>query len=137
MDRIVANLNVDMVGRNWADTIAAIGKEHSSLGGTLDQVARRHPELNMTAIDDIWPQENFFSRSDHYNFAVRGVPILFFFNGTHSDYHGLDDEPDRIDAEKAARIAKLIFYLGAELGEAEARPTWNADSFRRIVRGGR
>jgi hypothetical protein len=133
MDAIVADLNTDMVGRNWPDTIVAIGKEHSDLGATLERVNARHPELHMTAIDDIWPEERFYFRSDHYNFAQKGVPILFFFNGTHDDYHGLDDEPERIDAEKAARISRLVFYLGVEIANAADRPRWNPESYRRIV----
>jgi hypothetical protein len=132
---IVADLNIDMVGRNWKDTIVAIGKEHSDLGATLNRVANAHPELNMRAIDDIWPQENFYFRSDHYNFARKGVPILFFFNGTHDDYHRPSDSPDKIDAEKESRIARLIFYLGLEIANTPARPKWNPDSFKEIVTG--
>jgi hypothetical protein len=130
---MVANLNTDMVGRNWPDTIVAIGKEHSDLGETLNRVNGDHPELRMTAIDDLWPEERFYFRSDHYNFARKGVPVLFFFNGTHDDYHGRDDEPDRIDAEKAARIARLVYYLGLDIGNADERPEWNPESYRRIV----
>ena len=134
-DRIVANLNADMVGRNWPDTIVAIGKEHSDLGETLERVNAAHPELGMTAIDDLWPDENFYSRSDHYNFALKGVPILFFFNGVHDDYHGRDDEVDRIDTDKAARIAQLLFYLGVEIANADERPRWNPESYDEIVGG--
>ena len=133
VDRMVADLNTDMVGRNWPDTIVAIGKEHSDLGATLERVNAAHPELGMTAIDDLWPEESFYTRSDHYNFARVGVPILFFFNGVHEDYHGPDDEPDRIDGEKAARIARLVFYLGAELANTTERPEWNPESYSRIV----
>jgi Zn-dependent M28 family amino/carboxypeptidase len=136
--QIVADLNMDMVGRNWPDTIVAIGKEHSDLGATLERVNGAHPEIGMTAIDDLWPEERFYFRSDHYNFARKGVPILFFFNGTHDDYHGLDDEPGRIDAEKAARIARLLFHLAVDVANADARPRWHAESYERIVtdRGG-
>ncbi len=133
MDLMVADLNIDMVGRNWPDTIVAIGMEHSDLGETLLLVNEAHPELGMTAIDDIWPAERFFFRSDHYNFARRGVPVLFFFNGTHADYHGRDDEVDRIDVEKAARISQLIFYLGYELANRPERPRWDPESRREIV----
>jgi hypothetical protein len=133
IESLTANLNTDMVGRNWADTIVVIGKEHSDLGESMNRVNSDHPELRMTAIDDLWPEERFYFRSDHYNFAKKGVPILFFFNGTHDDYHGRDDEPDRIDAEKAARIAKLVFYLGMEIGNADERPKWNPESYARIV----
>jgi hypothetical protein len=133
MNNVVANLNIDMIGRNWKDTIVAIGKEHSDLGATLNRVAAAHPELNVKPIDDIWPQENFYFRSDHYNFARKGVPILFFFSGTHADYHQVGDSPDKIDAEKTSRIAQLIFYLGLEVANAPGRPKWNPDSYRRIV----
>ena len=130
---IVANINLDMVGRNWKDTIVAIGKEHSDLGATLDRVAAAHPELHMRAIDDLWPQERYFFRSDHYNFARQGVPILFFFNGEHPDYHQVSDHPDKIDAEKESRIIRLVFYLGLEVANAAERPRWNPESYRRIV----
>jgi Zn-dependent M28 family amino/carboxypeptidase len=132
--RIVANLNVDMVGRNWRDTIAAIGKEHSDLGATLERVAAAHPELAMTVIDDIWPEERFYFRSDHYNFARAGVPALFFFNGVHEDYHRPSDHAGKIDAEKEARIVKLLFYLGLEIANAADRPKWRPESYRQIVR---
>jgi Zn-dependent M28 family amino/carboxypeptidase len=131
--QVVADLNIDMIGRNWPDTIVAIGKEHSDLGTTLGRVNRAHPELGMTAIDDRWPQERFYFRSDHYNFARKGVPILFFFNGVHPDYHQVTDSPDKINSEKEARILKLLFYLGQELGNAPRRPQWRPDSYREIV----
>lgn len=134
MAQVVANLNIDMIGRNWKDTIVVIGKEHSDLGATLDRVNRAHPELGMRAIDDIWPEENFYFRSDHYNFARKGVPILFFFNGTHPDYHGPGDEPSRIDAEKESRIVRLVYLIAQEVGNEPARPRWNPASFKRIVR---
>ena len=132
---IVADLNTDMVGRNWKDTIVAIGKEHSDLGATLNRVGAAHPELRMQPIDDIWPQESFYTRSDHYNFARKGVPILFFFNGTHADYHRPSDSADKIDFEKESRIVKLVFYLGLDVANAADRPKWNPDSYARIVTG--
>jgi Zn-dependent M28 family amino/carboxypeptidase len=132
--KIVANLNLDMIGRNWKDSIVVIGQEHSDLGATLMKVAAAHPELGITPIPDPWPQENFFGRSDHYNFARRGVPALFFFNGTHEDYHQPSDSPDKIDAEKESRIVKLIYHVGVAVANATARPKWNQESYRKIVR---
>ena len=137
VERLVADLNLDMVGRNWKDTISAIGKEHSDLGATLARVNAAHPELHMTAVDDLWPAENFYFRSDHYHFARRGVPILFFFNGTHEDYHRPSDQPEKIDAEKQARLTQLVFYLGLEVANAAERPRWNPNSYREIVTEGR
>ena len=130
---VVADVNSDMVGRNWRDTIAVIGKEQSDLGATLDRVAAVHPELRMTPIGDIWPEQRFYERSDHYNFARRGVPILFFCNGTHSDYHAVTDEVAKIDAEKESRIVKLVFYLGLEIADAAERPRWDPESYKRVV----
>lgn len=137
VDHLVANINSDMVGRNWPDTIVAIGKEHSDLGETLERVNRAHPELNMNAIDDRWPEENFYRRSDHFNFARKGVPVLFFFNGTHEDYHQPSDEAHEIREDKASRISQLVFWLGLEIANADERPQWNPESYREIVEGGR
>jgi hypothetical protein len=131
--QIVADINIDMIGRNWPDTIVAIGKEHSDLGATLNRVNAAHPELGMTAIDDRWPEERFYFRSDHYNFARRGVPILFFFNGVHPDYHEVTDSPDKINSEKESRILKLLFYLGEQIADAPQRPQWNPESYKEIV----
>jgi Zn-dependent M28 family amino/carboxypeptidase len=135
LERIVADLNMDMIGRNWRDTIAVLGREHSDLGATLARVSGRHPELHMTPVDDRWPNELLFYRSDHYNFARSGIPALFFFNGLHDDYHKVTDSPDKIDTEKESRILKLVYYLGAEIADAPARPAWNPDSYRKIVLG--
>jgi len=133
LKQIVANINIDMIGRNWADTIVAIGKEHSDLGTTLERVNAAHPELRMNAIDDRWPEERFYFRSDHYNFARKGVPILFFFNGVHEDYHEVSDSPDKINSEKEARILKLLYFLGQEVANAPRRPEWNPESYQEIV----
>ncbi|MGH7585854.1 MAG: M28 family peptidase [Gemmatimonadales bacterium] len=134
---VVTNINIDMIGRNWPDTIVAIGKEHSDLGTTLNRVNAAHPELRMTAIDDKWPEENFYRRSDHYNFARKGVPILFFFNGVHDDYHQPSDSPDKIDAEKMARLTQLLFYLGYDIGNTAERPAWNPESYKAVVEPGK
>ncbi|MBW3533946.1 MAG: M20/M25/M40 family metallo-hydrolase [Gemmatimonadetes bacterium] len=134
-EAIVANINIDMIGRNWPDTIVAIGREHSDLGATLDRVNADHPELGLAVIDDPWPEESFYTRSDHFNFARRGVPVLFFFSGTHEDYHRPSDEVELIDAEKTARIGRLLFWLGLEVANAPAPPRWDPESYRRIVQG--
>ena len=133
---VVADLNSDMVGRNAKDTLAVIGREHSNLGGVVDSIALAHPELNIKPVGDLWPQEGLYYRSDHYNFARKGVPILFFTTGLHPDYHQVTDSPDKIDAEKEARFARLVFYLGLAVANTTARPQWNAQSYKQIVGGG-
>ena len=133
--QIVANINMDMVGRNNPDSIVVIGKEHSDMGATLARVNARHPELGLTTSDDLWPQERFYFRSDHYNFARKGVPILFFFNGVHPQYHRADDHVELIDEDKLSRVSKIAFYLGAEIANTAARPQWNPASYAEIVEG--
>jgi hypothetical protein len=132
---IVADLNMDMIGRNWKDSVVAIGMQHSDLGAMAEQVAAQHPELRMRVIDDQWPSENLYGRSDHYNFAVKGIPILFFTSGLHADYHAVTDSPDKIDAEKEERILRLVFYLAEEIGNRAERPRWNPESYKKIVTG--
>src|SRR6266566_4439896 len=132
---VIADLNIDMVGRNSKDTVAVIGREHSNLGATLDSVAAAHRELNIKPVGDLWPQEGLFFRSDHYNFAKKGVPILFFTTGLHPDYHQVTDSPEKINAEKEARFARLVFYLGQAVANTSQRPRWNPDSYKRIVGG--
>ena len=132
--KIVADLNLDMIGRNWKDSIVVIGVEHSDLGATVAKTVLEHPELGITTMRDPWPQENFFGRSDHYNFARRGVPAVFFFNGTHVDYHQPSDSPEKIDAEKESRIVRLIYHIGLSVANAPNRPKWDPESYKRIVR---
>jgi hypothetical protein len=135
LENTVANINLDMIGRNWQDTIAVIGLEQSTLGETARRIAGGHPELDMTVVDDQWPGERFYYRSDHYNFARNGVPILFFFSGTHEDYHRPSDEPSRIEYEKTARVTRLLYYLGLEVANAEDRPRWDPEAYRSVVGG--
>jgi hypothetical protein len=130
---IVADINMDLIGRNWPDSVIAVGLEQSDLGATLRQVVEAHPELRMTPIPDRWPEERIFYRSDHYNFARKGVPILFFTSGTHSDYHRPSDEPGLINGEKESRLVQLLFHLGRAVGDRTERPRWADESYRQIV----
>ena len=121
---IVANLNVDMIGRNSTDTVVVIGKNYSSLGQVVQRVAADNPWLGLAAGDDIWPSERFFFRSDHFNFARKEIPALFFFAGVHEDYHQPSDEVDLINPDKAARVARLIFLTAHAVASDPQRPTW-------------
>jgi Zn-dependent M28 family amino/carboxypeptidase len=105
----------------------------SSLGETLRRVSAAHPELRMAPLADRWPEERIFYRSDHYNFALKGVPVLFFTSGTHSDYHQPTDATDRIDTEKATRLVRLVFHVSAAVANAHQRPQWNPGSFSRLA----
>jgi hypothetical protein len=133
IQNVIADFNVDMVGRNWEDTVVAIGRQHSNLGQVLDAAAAAHPELRMVPIDDRWPQENFYGRSDHFNFARKGVPVLFFFTGVHEDYHKAGDEVQKIGFGKEARILQLLFYTSYAVAQNAERPKWNPESYEQIV----
>jgi hypothetical protein len=123
--QIVADVNVDMIGRNSPDTVVVIGKNYSSLGKTVNDVQAQHPELGLTISDDIWPEERFFFRSDHYNFARKDIPAIFFFSGVHEDYHRPSDEVEKLNVDKAARIARSIFYTVDAVANADGRPQWD------------
>lgn len=135
--QIIANLNIDMIGRNWEDTIAVVGKPYSSLGALVDSVAAAHPELGLNAVGDLWPREGFFFRSDHFNFARKGIPAIFFFNGVHEDYHQPSDEVDKIKFDKAARISRLVFEVTWALANAAEPPRWDQRARDVIVENGR
>lgn len=132
-NRMIANINIDMIGRNAPDTVVAIGMQYSDLGDRIRAVAARHPGLGLTVADDPWPEEQFFFRSDHYNFALAGVPALFLFAGVHEDYHRPSDEVDRIDSGKATRIARLAFRLGLDVARDLTIPSWTREGLR-VVR---
>ncbi len=66
--------------------------------------------------------DKYYARSDHYNFAKKGIPVVFFCNGEHEDYHQVTDHADKLDAVKMERIARLAFWTGWETANDTARP---------------
>lgn len=132
--RTVADLHMDMIGRNWRDSIAVVGKEHSTIGAAVDRVNAAHPELGMRLVDDPWHGQ-FYMQSDHYSFARGGVPAIFLFNGVHNELHTPKDEMGLIDAEKAARIMRMAFYLTLDVANTAAAPAWDSAARQRIVQG--
>ncbi|MDV7391566.1 M28 family peptidase, partial [Arthrospira platensis SPKY1] len=77
-------------------------------------------ELDYTynAADD---PNRYYYRSDHYNFAERGIPAIFYFSGTHEDYHQPSDDADKIEFEKMEKIGRLIFHVTWELANRDER----------------
>jgi Zn-dependent M28 family amino/carboxypeptidase len=134
LSQIVANVNVDMIGRNAADSVVVIGKDYSTLGDVANRLNTEHAELNLTLADDMWPEERFFFRSDHFNFARKEVPAIFFFSGVHPDYHRPSDEVDRIDTDKAVRISRMIFYLVYDVANNAQRPQWDPEGLAEVRR---
>ena len=77
-------------------------------------------ELDYTYNDDNDPNR-FYYRSDHYNFAKNNIPVIFYFNGTHEDYHQASDTPEKINYELLAKRSKLIFFTAWEIANQEER----------------
>jgi hypothetical protein len=134
IESMVANLNLDMIGRNAPDSIVVIGKEHSSLGHSVREVARRNPGLGLTVAPDPWPEQRFFFRSDHFSFAAKEIPALFFFAGVHEDYHRPSDTAEKIDFDKTARVARLAFLLARDIAQNPEPPTWDAGGLEEVRR---
>jgi Peptidase family M28 len=139
LNQVVAQLNIDMIGRSKkeGDTnpanrmltgpgeIYVIGSRMMStqLGELTETVNREYLSLKYNYhYDEPNDPESLFTRSDHYNYAKHGVPIVFFFDGVHEDYHRASDNPDKIDYQKMQNIARTVFILASELANADARP---------------
>ncbi|HEX8069852.1 MAG TPA: M28 family peptidase [Pyrinomonadaceae bacterium] len=137
--QVVAQLNIDMIGRSrppgddklanreltGPDEIYVIGSQMMSteLGALSERVNSAYLNLAFNyKYDDPRDPNRFFFRSDHYNYAQKGVPIIFYFDGVHEDYHRATDSPDKIDYDKMQKVARTVFLTAAELANAPARP---------------
>ena len=130
LENTVANLNIDMVGR--VDDAHQEEPEYIYLIGS-DKLSKELHELseNMNEtyvglnLDYTYNDENdpnrFYYRSDHYNFAKNNIPIIFYFNGTHEDYHQPTDTVEKIDFSTMEKRAKLIFHTAWEIANRKDR----------------
>jgi Zn-dependent M28 family amino/carboxypeptidase len=105
LEQTVAMLNLDMISRNSIDSVELVGARLSP--GLVKIVRKANREEGMVLTESTSPYLD--GGSDHASFFRKGIPALFFFAGFHSDYHEVTDNPDRINAEKAARISRLAF----------------------------
>ncbi len=129
----ITNINMDMVGRDpLPDTLIGIGQEYTTIEGTLQAVLAQRPELGLTVILDPKPEEMYFFRSDQLPFIQRGIPAVFFTTGEHDEYHQPSDEPELIDADKAARVTRLAFYLAHVIANDAAAPEWTEEGRARV-----
>lgn len=124
---MVADINADMVSMNWPDSIFVFGREYSSLGPILDRTIGERSELQIHIMANRWPEMPLFRMSDQFAFVQQGIPAIFFFSGLHENLHRPSDEPDRIDADKAARVARLMFYFGYQVAQADDPPQWTQE----------
>jgi hypothetical protein len=130
LENTVANLNIDMVGRidpkreGDRNYIYLIGSDKLStdLHNLSEEVNKEfmNIELDYTYNDENDPNR-FYYRSDHYNFAKNNIPIIFYFNGTHDDYHKVSDTPDKINYDLLENRARLVFHTAWELANRDER----------------
>jgi len=131
IDSIVTQFNADMIGRNESNSVALIGPRAAPnyqswrLGMIVDSVNRAYPTpLRIErASDDPDDPEHIYQRSDHYNYAKKGIPIIFFTSGLHADYHRVTDEASKIDYDKLARVSRLMLEAGLAVANRSSRPT--------------
>ncbi|HEU4510190.1 MAG TPA: M20/M25/M40 family metallo-hydrolase [Pyrinomonadaceae bacterium] len=137
LNQIVAQVNLDMVGRSkkegdtnprngeltGPDSIYVIGSTMMSteLGELVNTVNKGYLNLTYdTKYDDPADPNRFFFRSDHYNYARKGIPIIFYFDGVHEDYHRPGDHADKIDYQKMEKVTRTIYMTTWEIAN---RPT--------------
>ncbi|HKP71277.1 MAG TPA: M28 family peptidase [Pyrinomonadaceae bacterium] len=144
--KVISQLNIDMIGRSLTpdkfikcdapgkrcnenlskpNEIYVIGSEmmSSTLGAVVKGTNGSYIKMDYNyKYDDPSDKEGFFFRSDHFHYAVNGIPIAFWFDGVHEDYHQASDTPDKIDYQKMEKVARTIFLTMWELTELKARP---------------
>jgi hypothetical protein len=139
LERVVAQLNIDMIGRSrlpgdtnqknsmltGPEEIYVIGSKMMSteLGELSEAVNAAYLGIKFNYhYDQPNDPERLFYRSDHYNYAKTGIPIIFYFDGIHEDYHQPSDHADKIDYQKMERVTRTIFVTASELANRPARP---------------
>ena len=137
LNQIVTQLNMDMIGRSKKEgdtntrnqslsgpnTVYVIGSKMMSteLGELSERVNASYLNLQLDyRFDDPADPNRFFFRSDHINYARKGIPIIFYFDGVHEDYHRAGDEPHKIDYEKLQKVTRTVYVT---LWEIAIRPT--------------
>lgn len=132
LESMVAQINIDMIGRNRDDdpkqsnTVYVVGSDRISteLHNINEEANQSLPQpvtLDYELNDPADPQ-SFYTRSDHYSYAAKGVPIIFFFTGTHPDYHQVSDTVDKILFDKLVRITRLAYETGRRVANLDRPP---------------
>jgi hypothetical protein len=131
-EKIVAQLNADMIGRNRCDdpaeanTVYLVGSDRIStelhnISEDVNAALAKPMTLDYELNDPADPQ-SIYTRSDHYSYAAKGIPIIFYTTGLHKDYHYVTDEIDRIEFDKLSRIAQLVYATGQRLANLDHVP---------------
>lgn len=123
VEKIVADINTDMIGRSGPESKQnEIGVtpsfEHEMFSTIVQEAARKVGSFGLSLTN----ADKYYERSDHYNFAKLGIPVVFFCDGEHEDYHMVSDHADKLDGEKMERAARLAFWTGWEVLNAKGLP---------------
>jgi len=130
LENTIANLNIDMIGRvdeahkDNPEYVYLIGSDRlsSELHAISEEANKAYVNFKLDyTYNDPNDPNRFYERSDHYNFAKKGIPVIFYFTGVHEDYHRPGDDVEKIMFDKHASIVKLIFHTTWELANREAR----------------
>jgi hypothetical protein len=132
IDHIVTQLNIDMIGRDRNDnpgegnTVYLVGSDRIST--ELDQAARQadrslpSPLTLDYEMNDLADPEQIYYRSDHFSYAAKGIPVIFFTTGLHDDYHAASDEVSKILFDKLTKVAQLVYETGARVANLDHAP---------------
>ena len=133
LENTVVNLNIDMIGRrddehDYDNYIYLIGADRISIDLHLisEKVNEKYInyDIDYTYNDRADPNQ-FYYRSDHYNFYKKGIPVIFYFSGVHEDYHKPTDDVDKINFNKVQRTTKMVFYTAWEIANRDERLRMN------------
>ncbi|MFD2823828.1 M28 family peptidase [Lacinutrix iliipiscaria] len=136
LENTIANLNIDMIGRvdsshkDNPNYIYIIGADRLSkeLHYINEKVNNNFTNITLEyKYNDENDSNRYYSRSDHYNFAKHNIPVIFYFNGEHEDYHQPTDTPDKINYELLEKRTQLIFATAWQLANQENRLLMNVD----------
>ena len=131
LDKVQAQLNMDMVGRDdcdnlegdYTNSVFVVGADRIStdLHNLIVETNMKLPKpLTLDyELNDATDPEGVYTRSDHYSYAAKGIPIAFFTTGLHADYHRVTDTVDKITFPKMARIAQLVYETGFSIANSE------------------
>ncbi|MCW3114562.1 MAG: family peptidase [Segetibacter sp.] len=125
LNKVSVNLNIDMVGRidpkykgDSLNYVYIIGDDKLStdLAPITDSLNKAYTRIQLDRrFNDLKDPNRYYYRSDHYNFAKNGVPVIFYFNGTHADYHRSSDTVDKINFDLMTKRVKLVFHTAWEM----------------------
>ncbi|HEY7497985.1 MAG TPA: M28 family peptidase [Vicinamibacterales bacterium] len=132
IEKMVAQINMDMVGRNrnndpaQSNTVLVVGSDRISTElHNLNEDANASLPKPLTLdyeMNDPSDTESIYTRSDHYSYAAKGIPIIFFFTGLHPDYHMASDSVDKIIFDKIQRVAQLAYETGRRVANLDHMP---------------